>query len=64
MEDRCVCCGEVIPEGRMICLQCEHMALKVGAILQSRNATNSEVKKAYESLCEGGVIYDNGRNCD
>lgn len=23
MEDRCVCCGEIIPEGRMVCLQCE-----------------------------------------
>ena len=22
-EDRCVCCGEMIPEGRMVCPQCE-----------------------------------------
>ena len=22
--DRCVCCGEIIPEGRMICWQCEN----------------------------------------
>lgn len=22
-EDRCVCCGAVIPEGRMVCPQCE-----------------------------------------
>ena len=21
--DRCVCCGEIIPEGRQICPQCE-----------------------------------------
>lgn len=21
--DRCICCGEIIPEGRMICPQCE-----------------------------------------
>ena len=21
--DRCVCCGEIIPEGRMVCPQCE-----------------------------------------
>ena len=21
--DRCVCCGEIIPEGRMICIKCE-----------------------------------------
>ena len=23
MVDRCVCCGEIIPEGRHICLLCE-----------------------------------------
>ena len=23
MVDRCVCCGEIIPEGRQICLICE-----------------------------------------
>ena len=23
MEDRCVCCGDIVPEGRMVCPQCE-----------------------------------------
>lgn len=23
MEDRCICCGAVVPEGRMICQACE-----------------------------------------
>lgn len=23
-EDRCICCGETIPEGRQICWSCEH----------------------------------------
>ena len=23
MENTCVCCGEIIPEGRMVCLNCE-----------------------------------------
>lgn len=22
MEDRCVCCGEIVPEGRMVCPNC------------------------------------------
>lgn len=22
--DRCVCCGEIVPEGRQVCPQCEH----------------------------------------
>ena len=49
-EDRCVCCGEVIPEGRQVCLNCENRMTKVGAILQSRNATEEEVTKAYNFL--------------
>ena len=23
MENRCVCCGEIIPEGRQVCPECE-----------------------------------------
>ena len=26
MVDRCVCCGAMIPEGRMVCLMCEKKA--------------------------------------
>jgi predicted nucleic acid-binding Zn ribbon protein len=25
-EERCVMCGEIIPEGRMVCLRCERAA--------------------------------------
>lgn len=24
MTDTCVCCGAPVPEGRMVCWQCEH----------------------------------------
>ena len=24
MEERCVCCGETIPEGRQVCASCEN----------------------------------------
>ena len=27
-EERCLYCGEIIPEGRMICPTCEHKYLK------------------------------------
>ena len=33
MENRCVCCGEIIPEGRMVCPLCQEKAsgrLEVG----------------------------------
>ena len=26
MENRCVCCGAIIPEGRMVCPMCEMAA--------------------------------------
>lgn len=29
-ENRCVCCGEIIPEGRQICIICENNALLEG----------------------------------
>lgn len=27
--DRCVCCGEMIPEGGMVCPQCEYLFYKL-----------------------------------
>lgn len=29
MEDRCVCCGEIIPEGRQVCPMCEKLEAKL-----------------------------------
>lgn len=26
--DFCVCCGELVPEGRMVCLSCENQPLQ------------------------------------
>lgn len=48
--DYCVCCGNRIPEGRMVCPNCERKEIKTGAILQSNSATNKEVQDAYEWL--------------
>ena len=28
--DRCVCCGEIVPEGRMICGKCEQNMMSEG----------------------------------
>ena len=27
--DRCVCCGEIVPEGRQICPQCKRSGHKI-----------------------------------
>ncbi len=37
-EDRCVCCGEIIPEGRMICKRCEMSGEDVAKRLSGRIA--------------------------
>lgn len=34
-ENKCICCNDIIPEGRQICWSCEHNVLKAGIILQS-----------------------------
>jgi predicted amidophosphoribosyltransferase len=49
-ENTCVCCGEIIPEGRQVCWNCEHRTTRVGQILQSQNATLDEINNAYTSL--------------
>ena len=52
MENRCVVCNEVIPEGRMVCPCCEHSYIKMSMILQDCNATKEEVKFAYDFMEE------------
>ena len=52
MEDRCIICNEIIPEGRMICPLCERVQIKVGTILQSFDATKEEVKATYNVMEE------------
>lgn len=42
--DRCVHCGKIIPEGRMICWGCEHGVIKFGDVLQSNKGTTNEKK--------------------
>ena len=58
--DRCIVCGEIVPEGRQICLNCEYRVDKIGSILQSQNATKDDVIKAYEIIQKG--IKDNEQN--
>ena len=58
--DRCIVCGEPVPEGRQICLNCEYRVDKIGSILQSQNATKDDVIRAYEFIQKG--IKDNEQN--
>ena len=58
--DRCIVCGEPVPEGRQVCLNCEYRVGKIGSILQSQNSTKDDVIKAYEFIQKG--IKENEQN--
>ena len=36
-EDRCICCGEIIPEGRMVCPNCLVTVKEEGEIDDAEN---------------------------
>ena len=42
VEERCICCGEIVPEGRQVCWGCEYKMIKMGAILQSYGTAEEE----------------------
>ena len=50
MENKCVVCGEIIPEGRMVCPLCDRHYIKAGMILQSNQSTNEEIEQAYDFI--------------
>lgn len=43
MIDRCVCCGEYVPEGRQVCERCELIGPKELLIILKREAARREV---------------------
>ena len=59
MENRCVCCGSVIPEGRQVCRECEAntMGTTRNMSLQDYGITYEEGKKI-EKYCKKARDYD------
>ena len=55
VEERCICCGEIVPEGRQVCWACGHNMVKVGAILQSYATAEEEktIKRKYKEKSNG-----------
>ena len=44
--DRCICCGEIVPEGRMVCPQCEielQSKPDIGTILDIEEKTDENL---------------------
>lgn len=59
MENRCVCCGSIIPEGRQVCRECEvkTMGTSRNMSLQDYGITYEEGKKI-EKYCKKARDYD------
>ena len=61
MENRCVCCGEIIPEGRQVCIRCEKevsgkMSVR-DTYLKDYGITDSDAKTIV-SFCRSATGYD------
>jgi len=52
MEDRCVMCGEIIPEGRMVCPVCEERVLTRKGEQTMKARTIRETEYTWEQIEE------------
>lgn len=57
MENRCVCCGSIIPEGRQICRECEGSELTKESFGVDSPAT--EWEDIFSKRINKGVIWRN-----
>ena len=76
--ETCVCCGEIIPEGRQVCPKCERSAgpwiIDAGALLQEidkipfrteqKGITGAIVKEVVEAVKEIIKAAPNVAGCD
>lgn len=65
MEDRCVMCGEIIPEGRMVCPVCEERVLTRKGEQTMKARTNGCNHSRGQSTAEGvgsGDTDEGGRS--
>ena len=63
-EDRCVACGEYVPEGRMVCPRCEYIepsldTAKTMVLLDKVSDIKEFVNLA--SMCKGDITVGSGR---
>ncbi|MFA5655136.1 MAG: hypothetical protein WDA37_00165 [Dysgonamonadaceae bacterium] len=52
MEDTCVCCGEYIPEGRMVCYSCEEMDEDILVVRVNMFLKNKEQEAVRQYILE------------
>ena len=47
-QNRCICCGDIVPEGRMVCPRCENAATNYQYILPARQCGKCCVTRMVE----------------
>ena len=59
MENRCVCCGAIIPEGRQVCRECEVNAMGTARNMSIKDyGITYEERKRIEQYCKKARDYD------
>ena len=59
MENRCVCCGSVIPDGRQVCRECEVNAMGTARNMSIKDyGITYEERKRIEQYCKKARDYD------
>ena len=79
MDDKCVCCGEYVPEGRQVCSKCETSPIKdsgkrtefiTGAVRDMHQGKGRYDLLPWEAIhelarhCEEGALKYGERNCE
>lgn len=59
MDNKCICCGEIIPEGRQVCWKCEHKEVNNKERENSKNeqATKKNTNNRAKEVDERKWIY-------
>ena len=63
-EDRCVMCGKPVPEGRMVCYDCEcfdYTNDKPKTVMRLPNIENIGMFVRLSSTCDGDVVVKSGK---
>ena len=64
MDNRCVCCGEIIPEGRQVCPNCEKGKRRI--TMKNRNKVIQGLKVCIQNddlTCKGNCPYCGEDSC-
>lgn len=54
--DRCVCCGEIVPEGRQVCPQCERTSCEADMANKERCPVRELCKHPLTKICAEDAI--------